>query len=915
MNNTSSTNWSAISARLRTHKWATVAVFFLVLLTLVISLLPVVISSQLQKWLLANGADEVSIENVDFNPFTAELAIYDLTARRKGAETLKLKSLQVSMLRLPLFEHRVVIPQVLIDELAMSVDLSDPAALRFGGISLTAPSSQSEEKKQSETEWSILVSSLVFNSHQYAIKKLALKSTVNIARLKIDNLDTAKNAEAFWVDLQAHLNGSAVNLSGKVSAFVEEPGFEGDYSVNKLEITPFLAEISPSFSSNRLTVSAENALQAKLLKNGELTFSQQGKSQLQDLIWKAADTEIHSKAMLWSGSVSGKTQGQDSTNIKTDGKLGIVELAFKEPQTTLNINNRQFDWSGKTNLILASSGNLDIMVDGQLDNHGLQLKQSEKDLMLINEKIKWHGDLTLQKAEETLALLSSANAELEGLKVSRMSNNQGLISASHIKADSLRLEAVDKIHLEQLAIHQLRLDKSVIAANDEIKENFIYTQDELILEQLDYSTADGLAIKQVEPSNINANLYRSKSGVWHFEHLLALDKLAADAEDGGANQPETEAHSESKVAIRIEKISLKNQAKISYIDHMLAQGFKQHIVIESLEIDNIDNTSMKASPVKLKAKLDKASINVEGSISLFAAAAEFDFKADIKALSMLPYSSFMEKALGYQVDSGILSAKGKFKGAKGKLESETDLTLNQLDIKPLTEAQLKKLGAKQNSGLETGLSMLKDKNDTIKLKLPVNGKFDNLKVDPGDIINQALGSALKSGAKTYFAAALFPFGTLLVIADAASDKAMQVKLDPVVFTRATGEFDVKYHEYLQKVAAILEEKPEIYVKVCGVASPSDRDYFVAQMKQEFLATLKKTETVDASKEQRQKQAEFSVDEKILSDKLTELAKLRAAIVSDYMINNAAVKVDRLVDCQPRLELDNKKASPRADLLL
>ncbi|MBT8440122.1 MAG: hypothetical protein HKP55_00850, partial [Gammaproteobacteria bacterium] len=596
MNKSFSASWSVISAGLRKHKWATVAVSFLVLLTIVISVLPVVISSQLQKWLLANGADEVSIENVDFNPFTAELAIYDLSARRQGVETLKLKSLQVSMLRLPLFEHRVVIPQVLIDELAMSVDLSDPAAHRFGGISLTAPSSQPEDTKQGDTEWSLLVSSLVFNSHQYAIKKSALESAVNIARLNIDNLDTAKNAEAFSVDLQALLNGSAVNLSGKVSAFVEEPGFEGDYSVNKLEVTPFLTEISPSFSSNRLNVSAENALQLQLLKNGQLTFSHQGKTQLQNLNWKAAEAEIHTKAMQWSGTVSGQSLGKGSTQIKTDGKLGIIELVFQEPKTSLSMDNRQFDWSGKANLTLASSGKLDLMVAGQLDTQGLQIKQPEKDFMAVNENINWHGDLALQKAEETMTLSSSANAELEGLKVSRISNNQGLISASHIKADTLKLQAADKIHMDQLAISELRLDKSVIAANEEIKENFIYKQDELILEQLDYSAADGLAIKQVTPSNINANLYRSKSGVWHFEHLLALDKLAADAENTAVNQPEAQTDSKSKVAIRIEKVSLKNQAKISYIDHMLAEGFQQHVVIESLEIDRIDNTSQQTSP-------------------------------------------------------------------------------------------------------------------------------------------------------------------------------------------------------------------------------------------------------------------------------------------------------------------------------
>jgi len=875
-----SSYWSEATTQLRKHKWATLAVSFLILLTIVVSVLPLMISSQLQKWLLANGADEASIENVDFNPFTAELAVYDLLVKRQGAETLKLKSLQTSLLRLPLFERRVVIPHVLIEGLSMSVDLSDPDHYRFGGISLPSTTPEPQEKTQTDAHWSLLISSIRLGNHQYSVTKAALKADLAIAGLNIDNLDTARNADAFSVELQASLNGAPLTLSGEVAAFVEEPGFVGKYSAQKLDLTPFLTEIDPSFSSNSLTVSADNSLQFQQLKNGEQSFSQQGKSSLLNLNWKAGETEIHTKAM---------------------------------------------DWSGKVNLTLASSdnpdspGSLDVSVAGQLDNLGLQIKQSEKDLMAINEKIQWNGELALQKHQETMALSSSANVELEGLKVSHISNNQGLVSASHIKADTLKLEAVDKIHIDQLAIKQLHLDKSVVAANDEIKENFIYKQDELILDELNYSPADGLSIRQLVPSNINANVHRTKDGVWHFEHLLALNKLAADKDNANVKQPEEKANGESKLPIRIDKVLLQKRAEISYVDHRLAEGFRQHLVVESLEIDNIDNTSMKGSPLKLKAKLDKASVDIQGNVSLFAASPEFDLKADIKALSMLPYSSFMEKALGYQVDSGILSADGEFKGADGKLESETELTLHQLDIKALSEEQLKELGAKQNSGLETGLSMLKDKNDTIKLKLPVNGAFDNLKVDPGDIINQALGSALKSGAKTYFAAALFPFGTLLVIADAASDKAMQVKLDPVVFTAGTGDFDPKYHEYLQKVGGVLDEKPEIYVKVCGVSNQSDREIFMAQMKQEFIAAQKKAAAKESAKEptkdQKQKQPEFIVDEKLLSDKLTELAIQRAAIVSDYMINKVAVKSERLVDCQPRLELENKDSNPRADLLL
>lgn len=42
--------------------------------------------------------------------------------------------------------------------------------------------------------------------------------------------------------------------------------------------------------------------------------------------------------------------------------------------------------------------------------------------------------------------------------------------------------------------------------------------------------------------------------------------------------------------------------------------------------------------------------------------------------------------------------------------------------------------------------------------------MDKLKIDPSDIINTALAKAMQQGAKTYLAAALFPYATLLTVA-------------------------------------------------------------------------------------------------------------------------------------------------------
>ena len=958
MNKTQSANWTVVSTALRKYKWATVAATFVALFIIVISVLPVIISSQLQKWLLENGADEVSIENVDFNPFTAELAIYDLKIRRQGVETLRLASLQTSVLRLPLFDRQVVIPQILVNELTMSVDLSDPSETRFGGIS-PAPASPKADESETAAEWTLLVSELRINHHHYTIKKSALLTELKVEKFAIDNLDTGKDAEAFTVNLEASLDGALLNLSGQVQAFSDEPGFKGQYAVEKLDLGKFLTEVDKSFENNSLRVTLDNEVDIKQTAGSGLVFKQSGSSQIDSLKWQQLDTIVESNSLTWEGAISGALTADRKQNLQTDGKLSIEGVQIKEQSgitvstdslvwdgavsgeliadnkqylhtegklnilgakikqqaKNLDLENQQFLWDGVVKLSTDSPAAIDIEMDGQLENQALQLRQVDEDIKFTSKRIDWKGNAAVNKADADINIASVSHAVLDELQVRHISNNQGLGSAGRISLDNLKLDSLDKVHFDLLTIENLRMDKSAIFADEALENDFVYKQDELIVEQFDYSASGGIVIKQVLPSTINAMVYRSKSGEWQLEHLLPFYKLAVRQGGSKDEAPQTQQQSDArqKTPLRIDRVALKNTAEVAYIDHMLAEGFTQKIKVDTLELLNVDNNSKVPSPLKLKARLGKASVDVEGTVAVFAPKPEFDLKADIKALSLLSYSHFMEKTLGYQVDSGILNAKSKLVGNSGKLESETDLTLHQLDIRPLTEEELKKLGATQNSGLETGLSMLKDKNDTIELKLPVNGAYEELKVDLGDIINQALGSAMASGAKTYFAAALFPFGTLLVVADMASDEAMRVRLDPVVFTAGTTEFDPKYHEYLKKVAGILEEKPEIFVKVCGVASQSDRDFYVAEMKQAFIAAQKKAGSKE--KDKQQKQPEFTVDETLVTNKLTELAKQRAVTVSDFMINKAAVKTERLADCQPRLELEKKDSSPRTDLLL
>lgn len=64
-------------APMRWKEWWITGLLLLLLLVLVLVGMPLLISQQFQKWVLANGGEQVTVENVDLNPFTAEFAIHN----------------------------------------------------------------------------------------------------------------------------------------------------------------------------------------------------------------------------------------------------------------------------------------------------------------------------------------------------------------------------------------------------------------------------------------------------------------------------------------------------------------------------------------------------------------------------------------------------------------------------------------------------------------------------------------------------------------------------------------------------------------------------------------------------------------------------------------------------------------------
>ena len=63
------------------RRWFRIISISGITLIIILAIIPAIISSNLKSWLLENGADNVTIQNVDFNPFTGTAAVYGLDVR------------------------------------------------------------------------------------------------------------------------------------------------------------------------------------------------------------------------------------------------------------------------------------------------------------------------------------------------------------------------------------------------------------------------------------------------------------------------------------------------------------------------------------------------------------------------------------------------------------------------------------------------------------------------------------------------------------------------------------------------------------------------------------------------------------------------------------------------------------------
>jgi hypothetical protein len=169
--------------------------------------------------------------------------------------------------------------------------------------------------------------------------------------------------------------------------------------------------------------------------------------------------------------------------------------------------------------------------------------------------------------------------------------------------------------------------------------------------------------------------------------------------------------------------------------------------------------------------------------------------------------------------TGELAIKMHFRIEKNQLTADNDIEVKNLTVAPSREND----EVKKKVGLPLGMivALVTDKDNGIRVNVPLSGEVDRVKADPSD----AIWTAVKNAVVNIVSA---PFRAIGRIGKGSGDTVNDLKIDAVTFAAGSADVAPPMEQHLTKVADFLRGAPQIKLAMAPVAAPRDAESLRAQ---------------------------------------------------------------------------------------
>lgn len=538
---------------------------------------------------------------------------------------------------------------------------------------------------------------------------------------------------------------------------------------------------------------------------------------------------------------------------------------------------------------------IQVSLQGEL---GLaDLAAGYRNLALEQQQLSWDGDValtvpTVEQAQLTYQL--QGNLASQGLTLRDTQQEMRLLAWQSLAVQSLSADQTLTLGLEQLQLTAV-----------DIMDDHLQTG-ELTIQQVQLEQANALRIASVQIDSGNYSLVLDEQGRPRVQMVLeklreglGLDAETADEAPAVAAEPEpavpaATSGSTDPFRFSLDKLAVTGDTRIAFVDRRFSEPVEQTLTINTLQVNSLDQFNpQQATTLNLQGRIGEFSkLSVEGEGAIFAEPMSLAIDGKLTGMELPDLSPYSAAYIGYELTRGHYDHEFSVVIEQEEIDLKNQLHLRQLKLKSVDPDTPQPLERQLDLPLGVALDMLRDGDDNIDLEVPIHGRLDEPNININDIINDALGKALKKGATSYLTYALQPYGAILMAADMVGDQMNAVRLEPMTYS--PGEADVpEQREYLDKLRGLLEERPKLHLSICGRSNQQDREALFG----DDAAAV--NETADAKKQSPVEQSAMGSEQ---HRALQQLAEQRAKNLKRLFVAEG-LEGERVLLCQSRYEAE------------
>ncbi len=915
--------------------WFWILIGLILLVVLFFCMLPIGIDYGIEAYLKNQGADQVNIEDVDFNPLTGRLTLTNLSVIIGAQTALQIPEATFKIQWTPFVRKRFVLERFTISDTLITVEELENSNWRIGGITLP----QSKETSE-PSSWNFSFQEATVINSRVKLISARLKSQLIIEKAKLLKLTSWLQEDNARLELSGKLNDAPMQLQLDISPFGSEMAVLGQIKLTGLNLIPFGALLQPDVDRLQGRIDMDINIETHQSAEKGIRHYQKGLVKLRQIHTQSADLDWLNENLAWDGAIRvnipqtqealvinaegqlkgsksylrivndslniqqdnlswrGKInveQGQTRQNIKADGQINVEDLKIESPQ--LSLAEEKLIWKGALQLdTKAETEGQRIITDGALDGNQLQVALKENKLILNHQGLSWKGRLDSGEKGDFSLLKAEADVILKDFQILHSETEQRLLDTNQIDLQAIKIDGLNSVTLLVVVLNELALlAERESAPSPEADSTPLRIQD-IKFENVQLSQQKNLAIETVQLTGVKGFLHRDREGKWP-----AIDRLASirsDASSGDQTRrakTDTQTNKKSdKLDYRIGQINIAGDSGLQFKDERASPAFAMVLSIVEASLANIDS-SRPQQPVSVKLLVsdkEDARLSLDGTMQPLAEKLSLDWVGKVQALELPPLSPFAIQNTGYRFVSGELQADVPVKINQNQLDGNIDLILfnpkvERVKAEPTPEENQGKI--KISVPLDSALKLMRDKQNNVRLNIPISGNINDPEFSIADAVNKVLVKTLQTSALSYLKFALGPYGIGLAVAEQVITGNARIRLNPIAFEPGSDQLDAAAIDYIQRVSTIMREYPEIQVSVCGVATESDRALVTGRS--DAQSTAKSDEANTA---------------------LLTLADQRSAQVQNQLNNAHGITAKRIIDCKPVVD-KNADAKPRVDL--